>query len=100
MRGRIILHELRLDGNDLSRIEKIFLVACGTSYHACLMGKYLIEALCRIPVEVDLGSEFRYRAPLMDHRTLLIVVSQSGETADTRAALQEGLDRGATCRRS
>ncbi|MBP8645927.1 MAG: glutamine--fructose-6-phosphate transaminase (isomerizing) [Syntrophobacteraceae bacterium] len=95
---KIVLRELRLDGNDLSRIEKIFLVACGTSYHACLMGKYLIEAMCRIPVEVDLGSEFRYRAPLMDHRTLLIVVSQSGETADTRAALQEGLDRGATCR--
>lgn len=95
---KILLHELNLSEKELKGVEKIFLIACGTSYHACLVGKYMIEALCRIPVEVDLGSEFRYRFPLMDERSLLIVVSQSGETADTRAALQEALERGVKCR--
>ncbi|HOV87949.1 MAG TPA: glutamine--fructose-6-phosphate transaminase (isomerizing) [Syntrophobacteraceae bacterium] len=95
---KVVLGDLNLDARDLEKIQKIFLVACGTSYHACLMGKYVIEKMCRIPVEVDLGSEFRYRMPLMDERTLLFVVSQSGETADTRAALREGLERGAVCR--
>ncbi|MBC7358059.1 MAG: glutamine--fructose-6-phosphate transaminase (isomerizing) [Desulfacinum sp.] len=90
--------DLNLDASLVHKVRKVFLVACGTSYHACLVGKYLLEGLCRIPVEVDLGSEFRYRKPLLDGESLLIVVSQSGETADTRAALKEGLERGAHCR--
>lgn len=94
----VMLDELNLSESEVGRIEKIFLIACGTSYHACLVGKYMIEGMCRIPVEVDLGSEFRYRYPLMDDKSLLIVVSQSGETADTRAALQEALARGILCR--
>lgn len=95
---KICLNELNLTESDVREIAKVVLVACGTSYHACLVGKYMIEGMCRLPVEVDLGSEFRYRRPLLDERTLLIAVSQSGETADTRAALQEGIDRRAVCR--
>lgn len=95
---RVRLEELSLAETEVKKIAKIVLVACGTSYHACLVGKYMIEGLCRLPVEVDLGSEFRYRRPLLDERTLLIAVSQSGETADTRAALQEGIDQKAQCR--
>jgi len=70
-------------------------VACGTSWHAALVGKYLIEEHCRIPVEVDIASEFRYRTPVLDHRDLVLAISQSGETADTLAALREGANRGA-----
>jgi glucosamine--fructose-6-phosphate aminotransferase (isomerizing) len=92
------LPDLRLSEEDVKKISKVFLVACGTSYHACLVGKYMIENLCRIPVEVDLASEFRYRHPLLDERTLMLVISQSGETADTKAALQEAAARGAQCR--
>lgn len=95
---RVRLDELNLAEAEVRKVAKIVLVACGTSYHACLVGKYMIEGMCRLPVEVDLGSEFRYRRPLLDERTLLIAVSQSGETADTRAALQEGIDQKATCR--
>ncbi len=95
---RVRLNELNLTESQVKKIAKIVLVACGTSYHACLVGKYMIEGMCRLPVEVDLGSEFRYRRPLLDDRTLLIAVSQSGETADTRAALQEGIDQGALCK--
>jgi glucosamine--fructose-6-phosphate aminotransferase (isomerizing) len=94
----ILLPELNLTAHDLKTIEKIYLVACGTSYHACMVGKYLLESLCGIPVEADLGSEFRYRKPILNGKTLLMVISQSGETADTRAALQEGLEKGALCR--
>jgi glutamine---fructose-6-phosphate transaminase (isomerizing) len=94
----ILLPALNVSAHDLKNIEKIYLVACGTSYHACMVGKYLLENLCGIPVEADLGSEFRYRNPILNKKTLLIVISQSGETADTRAALQEGLERGALCR--
>ncbi|HYA41753.1 MAG TPA: glutamine--fructose-6-phosphate transaminase (isomerizing) [Syntrophobacteraceae bacterium] len=90
--------ELNLDRALLDRIERVFLVACGTSYHAALVAKYMIEGLCRIPVEVDLASEFRSRDPILNDRVLLLVISQSGETADTRAALKEGLDKGAHCR--
>jgi glucosamine--fructose-6-phosphate aminotransferase (isomerizing) len=97
-RQTIGLDEINLSYEEIRQIDKIVLIACGTSYHACLVGKFMIETLCRIPVEVDLASEFRYRKPLLDARSLLMVVSQSGETADTRAALQEGLDRGAVCR--
>jgi glucosamine--fructose-6-phosphate aminotransferase (isomerizing) len=94
----IVLPDLKLSRKELDSIEKIFLIACGTSYHASMIGKYFLEGLCRIPVEADLGSEFRYRNPLLDERTMLMVISQSGETADTRAALQEGLEKKAHCR--
>lgn len=95
---QVRLADLRLSKEEVSNIDKIFLIACGTSYHAALTAKYMIEGMCGIPVEVDLASEFRYRGPLITHRTLLIVISQSGETADTRAALQEGVEKGAACR--
>jgi glucosamine--fructose-6-phosphate aminotransferase (isomerizing) len=97
-RREVCLDHLKLTASEVKQLKKIVLVACGTSYHACLVGKYTIENMCRIPVEVDLGSEFRYRRPLLDEQTLLVAVSQSGETADTRAALQEGIDRRASCK--
>jgi glucosamine--fructose-6-phosphate aminotransferase (isomerizing) len=97
IRGRVIesksdifLEQINLSPEEIDRIERINIVACGTSWHAGLVGKFMIEGLCRIPVDVDLGSEFRYRDPLVDERTLLILISQSGETADTLAALKEG----------
>lgn len=90
--------ELNLDRDLLQRIDRVCLVACGTSYHAAMVAKFMIEALCRIPVEVDLASEFRSRNPVLNDRVLLLVISQSGETADTRAALKEGLNKGAQCR--
>lgn len=95
---QVCLPDLQMSKQQIADIEKVFLIACGTSYHAGLTARYMIENMCRIPVEVDLASEFRYRTPLMTNRTLLMVISQSGETADTRAALQEGLDKGALCR--
>ncbi len=88
--GEVLLEEVPFTVADLKSIQKIFLVACGTSFHAAMVGKHLIENLCRLPVDVDLGSEFRYRDPLVDSRTLLISISQSGETADTRAGLTAG----------
>jgi glutamine---fructose-6-phosphate transaminase (isomerizing) len=93
--GEVLLEEVPFSLQDLQSIKKIFLVACGTSYHAAMVGKHLIESLCRLPVEVDLGSEFRYRNPLVDAQTLLIPISQSGETADTRAGLTAGKALGA-----
>jgi glucosamine--fructose-6-phosphate aminotransferase (isomerizing) len=93
--GEVILEEIRLTPEDLRGLNKIFLVACGTSYHAAMVGKTIMESLCRVPVEVDLGSEFRYRRPLVDEKTLLIPISQSGETADTRAGLSAGKELGA-----
>jgi glucosamine--fructose-6-phosphate aminotransferase (isomerizing) len=92
--------EVDLDGIDLSpaavkNIERVTLVACGTAYYACLVGKYMIEQLAGLPCEVDLASEYRYRRPIVDQRSLLVPVSQSGETADTLAALREGKARGA-----
>ena len=91
---------LDLDGIDLSpevakKIERIFLIACGTAYYSCMVGKYMIEQLAGIPTEVDLASEFRYRRPIVDQNCLVIPVSQSGETADTLAALREGKGGGA-----
>ena len=79
----------------MEKIQRIALVACGTAWHACLTGKYLIEQLAGIPCEVDLASEFRYRSPILDASCMVIPVSQSGETADTLAALREGKSRGA-----
>jgi glucosamine--fructose-6-phosphate aminotransferase (isomerizing) len=93
--GEVMLQEITLSDAAIRDIRKIFLVACGTSFHAAMVGKTLIENLCRIPVEVELGSEFRYRDPLVDRHTLLIPISQSGETADTRAGLTAGKALGA-----
>jgi glutamine---fructose-6-phosphate transaminase (isomerizing) len=95
-RGEIILPELNLTGQAVERVEKIIIVACGTSWHAGLVGKFMIEELARIPVEVELGSEFRYRDPIIGDRTLIIGITQSGETADTLAAMKEGKEKGAT----
>ncbi len=91
--GEVEFEELKLPG--LKRIKRIWMVACGTSYHACLIGKQMLEANLRIPVEVDIASEFRYRDPIMGRDEMLILVSQSGETADTIAAMKEGKRRGA-----
>jgi glucosamine--fructose-6-phosphate aminotransferase (isomerizing) len=93
--GEVVLPEVTLDTAAVKKLKKVFLVACGTSFHAAMVGKLLIEGLCRIPVEVELGSEFRYRNPLVDAETLLIPISQSGETADTRAGLSAGKALGA-----
>ena len=91
----ISFHELAWDADYLNSFNKIYIVACGTAYHAGLVGKYYIEKLARVLVEVDVASEFRYRDPIVDEHTLLIVVSQSGETSDTLAALKESKRRGA-----
>jgi len=91
--GKILLNELNLSPKELEKIKKIFIVACGTSYHAALVGKYMIEKMCLVPVEVDIASEFRYRSPLLDKDTLTIAISQSGETADTLAAVSEAKSR-------
>ena len=93
--GNIILDGFTLSEKDLKAIERIYLVACGTSWHAATVGKFLLEEFCRIPAEVDLGSEFRYRNPLVDKKTLVIAISQSGETADTLAAIKEAKRKGA-----
>ncbi|HHY94718.1 MAG TPA: glutamine--fructose-6-phosphate transaminase (isomerizing) [Firmicutes bacterium] len=93
--GAVRLAEEGLDHAWWQRFRKIHLVACGTAYHAGLVGKYLFETLARIPAEAELASEFRYRRPLVDKDTLVVVISQSGETADTRAALREARNRGA-----
>ncbi len=92
--GQVYLDEIGLDDDALRRIEKVNLVACGTSWHASLVGKFLIEQMVRLPVEVDIGSEFRYRDPLVDEKSLTVVISQSGETADTLAALREAKRKG------
>ncbi len=94
-RGDAILDGVHLDGSTLKEIRRICLIACGTSYHAALVGKFLIEGFGRIPVETDIGSEFRYRNPILGKDALLIAISQSGETADTLAALREGKRQGA-----
>lgn len=85
----VILEEAKIPEEALAKIERIHIVACGTSWHAALVGKFLIEDLARIPVEIDYGSEFRYRDPLVDRNSLVIAISQSGETADTLAAVRE-----------
>ena len=90
----IYLEDLNLSEAELKGFDKIFLVACGTSWHAALVGKFLIEKHCRVPAEVDIASEFRYRNPIVSEKTLTIVVSQSGETADTLAALREARGKG------
>jgi glucosamine--fructose-6-phosphate aminotransferase (isomerizing) len=93
--GRLDLDGIDLAGEAVEKIERIFLIACGTAYYSCLVGKYMIEQIAGIPTEVDLASEFRYRRPIVDASCLVVPVSQSGETADTLAALREGRERGA-----
>ncbi|WP_441561186.1 glutamine--fructose-6-phosphate transaminase (isomerizing) [Colibacter massiliensis] len=91
----VVFNELKWDKDFLDSIDKISIVACGTAYHAGLVGKTYIEKLVRIPVEIDVASEFRYKDPIIDDKTLTVVVSQSGETSDTLAALKEAKRRGA-----
>jgi glucosamine--fructose-6-phosphate aminotransferase (isomerizing) len=86
--GRIVLDEQRLSDQELREIDKVFVVACGSAYHAGLLAKYAIEHWTRLPVEVELASEFRYRDPVLDRSTLVIAISQSGETADTLEAVR------------
>jgi len=91
--GRVFLEELQIDAATFASVERIVILACGTSWHAGLVGKFLIEELARVPVEVDYSSEFRYREPIVNDRTLAIVITQSGETADTLGALREAKSR-------
>lgn len=93
--GRIILDEQRLSDEDLRQIEKVFVVACGSAYHSGLLAKYAIEHWVRIPVEIEVASEFRYRDPVLDQQTLVVAVSQSGETADTLEAVRHAKSQGA-----
>jgi glucosamine--fructose-6-phosphate aminotransferase (isomerizing) len=90
----IRIPELGLKDRELAGLNRLCFVACGTSWHAAMVGKYLVEALARLPVEVDVASEFRYRKPIVDGRVLTVPISQSGETADTLAALREAKDHG------
>jgi glucosamine--fructose-6-phosphate aminotransferase (isomerizing) len=85
---------MNITPQEFKEFDRVLIAACGTSWHAGLAGKYMIEQLARVPVEVDYASEFRYRDPVMSERTLLLVISQSGETADTIAALREAKERG------
>jgi glucosamine--fructose-6-phosphate aminotransferase (isomerizing) len=102
LRGRLLedagsarLGGLNLTDDELLSIDRVVLTACGTSWHAALIGEYLLEEMARIAVEVEYASEFRYRNPIVDHRTLVVAISQSGETADTLAAVREAKQRGA-----
>ena len=88
--GNVVLHELNLDAARAKKIEKIIITACGTAAHAGMVGKILIERIARVPVEVAIASEFRYADPLVDENTVVLAISQSGETADTLAAMEEG----------
>jgi glucosamine--fructose-6-phosphate aminotransferase (isomerizing) len=92
--GRVYMDEMNITPAEFKSFDRILVAACGTSWHAGLAGKYMIEQLARVPVEVDYASEFRYRDPVMTEKTLLVVISQSGETADTIAALREAKERG------
>jgi glucosamine--fructose-6-phosphate aminotransferase (isomerizing) len=94
--GEVAIEEFGLSAGVIGKIDKIFIVACGTSYHSAIIGKYMIEELARVPVEVDIASEFRYRTPILDSRTLFIIITQSGETADTLAAMREAKRLGAS----
>src|SRR5215216_2025879 len=93
--GRIFLEDLNIPEQTFTELQKVTIIACGTSWHAALVGKYLIEALAQVPVEVDYGSEYRYRNPIVAGKELAIVITQSGETADTLAALREAKRKGA-----
>jgi len=86
--GQVSLEDIKLTASQVKNIKRFHLVACGTAWHACLVGKFMLEEIAGIPAEVDYGSEFRYRSPLMDPKSVLLMVSQSGETADTLAAIE------------
>ncbi len=92
--GKVILENLKLNEEEIRRLQRISIIACGTAYHAGLVGKYILEKLIRLPVEVDLGSEFRYRDPIILDNNLTVAISQSGETADTLAAVREAKAKG------
>ncbi|MBW3564647.1 MAG: glutamine--fructose-6-phosphate transaminase (isomerizing) [Acidobacteria bacterium] len=94
--GEINLHDLEIDEKLFNKFQKIHIIACGTSWHSGLVGKFLLETATRLPVEVDYGSEYRYRDPIVDETTLVIGVTQSGETADTIAGMQSAKEKGAT----
>jgi glucosamine--fructose-6-phosphate aminotransferase (isomerizing) len=94
-KGDVALPEIEALGTDWSKIKRIYLTACGTSWHAGLVGKFVLEEMTRIPVDVDYASEFRYRNPILGPDTLLLAISQSGETADTLAAVEEAKEQGA-----
>jgi len=94
-RGQIFLEDLNIPEEMFRTLQKVTIIACGTSWHAALVGKYLIEALAHVPVEVDYGSEYRYRNPIVASNELALVITQSGETADTLAALREAKKKGA-----
>src|SRR5947207_6586555 len=93
--GKVFLEEIKITEAEFAEVEKVMVLACGTSWHAALVGKYLIEKLARVSVEVDYGSEYRYRSPIVPKNTLAVVITQSGETADTLAALREAKHGGA-----
>ncbi len=93
--GKVYLEDLTISKEEIQQVKKVFIVACGTSWHAALLGKFYLEKMSDLPVEVDIGSEFRYRDPKVDSETLLIVITQSGETADTLASLKEANRLGA-----
>lgn len=92
--NEIILDECNFTEEEIQKLNKIFIVACGSAYHAGISGKYVLEGVARIPVEVDVASEFRYRDPIIDENALVIIISQSGETADSLAALREAKRKG------
>ncbi len=92
-RGGLVLDEMRLSDADLREVDKILIVACGTAYHAGLIAKYAIEHWTRIPCEVEIASEFRYRDPILDRQTLVIAISQSGETMDTLMAVRHAREQ-------
>ncbi|HSL22638.1 MAG TPA: glutamine--fructose-6-phosphate transaminase (isomerizing) [Vicinamibacterales bacterium] len=94
--GKVFLNEIQIPDDRLREVDRVVVLACGTSWHSGLVGKFLIEKIARLPVEVDYGSEYRYRAPIATDRTLAVVITQSGETADTLAALREARKHGAT----
>src|ERR1700726_2501868 len=96
--GRIFLDEMEISLKEFKTFRQVRIVACGTSWHAALAGKFMIERLAHVPVEVDYGSEFRYRDPIINKNTLVIAISQSGETADTLAAQRESIPKGSTNR--
>jgi len=93
--GTVCLDDLHLTAGEARQIEKIFITACGTSWHSALVGKFIIEQLSRVPVEVDYGSEFRYRDPIIGPNTAVLAITQSGETVDTLAAMEEARNKGA-----
>jgi glucosamine--fructose-6-phosphate aminotransferase (isomerizing) len=95
-RGQVFLQEVQIPDQVLRDVERVVILACGTSWHAGLVGKFMLETLARVPVDVDYGSEYRYRDPIVSKNTLAIVITQSGETADTLAALRQARKKGAT----